>query len=93
MAQHSPETSRPKGARSGTIGSEALDFVGAIQRQVYFRTIAFLPSTTFAQICILNADVTQAKEIMDGDPSVIHGIFRYEVFSCVSFPGDALPKQ
>jgi hypothetical protein len=44
-------------------------------------------------LVILNADVTQAGKIMDGDPAVKEGVFSYEVHSCVSFPGDSLPKQ
>lgn len=41
---------------------------------------------------IFNANIEQTKEIMDGDPGVMAGIFIYEVHTARSFPGDSLPK-
>jgi len=41
---------------------------------------------------IFNTDVEETKRIMEGDPGVQAGIFRYEVHASRSFPGDALPK-
>ena len=43
-------------------------------------------------IGIFNADLEQTKEIMDGDPGVMSGVFIYEVHTARSFPGDNLPK-
>ncbi len=43
-------------------------------------------------IGIFNADMEKTKEIMDGDPGVMAGVFIYEVYSARSFPGDSLPK-
>jgi hypothetical protein len=34
----------------------------------------------------------QTKEIMEGDPGVMAGVFIYEVHTARSFPGDSLPK-
>lgn len=48
--------------------------------------------TELKGVGIFNADVEQTKEIMEGDPGVIAGIFIYEVHSARSFPGDCLPK-
>jgi hypothetical protein len=48
--------------------------------------------TDLKGIGIFNADVEQTKEIMDGDPGVIAGVFIYEVHTARSFPGDSLPK-
>ena len=39
---------------------------------------------------IFSTDVKELKEIMDGDPAVQAGILTYEIYSCRSFPGDAL---
>ena len=41
---------------------------------------------------IFNADMEQTKELMEGDPGVMAGVFSYEVHSARSFPGDSLPK-
>jgi hypothetical protein len=43
-------------------------------------------------IGIFNADMEQTKEIMEGDPGVMAGVFIYEVHTARSFPGDSLPK-
>lgn len=42
-------------------------------------------------IGIFASDLTETTRIMDGDPGVQAGILLYEVHSCRSFPGDALP--
>jgi hypothetical protein len=44
-------------------------------------------------IGIFNAPVDRVREIMDGDPGVLEGIFVYEIHPCRSFPGDRLPEQ
>ncbi|TSE01627.1 hypothetical protein FOS14_03620 [Skermania sp. ID1734] len=41
---------------------------------------------------ILDADIDEARQIMDGDPGVQAGIFTYELVGTRSFPGDALPQ-
>jgi hypothetical protein len=48
--------------------------------------------TELKGVGIFNADVEQTKEIMEGDPGVIAGVFIYEVHTARSFPGDSLPK-
>lgn len=40
---------------------------------------------------IFNADAERTRQRLDEDPGVQAGIFTYEVFTCRSFPGDALP--
>ena len=42
-------------------------------------------------IGIFNVNKTELKKIMDDDPGVKEGIFTYEILTCRSFPGDALP--
>ena len=42
-------------------------------------------------VCVLDAPLHRAAEIMDGDPSIREGIFVYEIHPLRSFPGDALP--
>jgi len=39
---------------------------------------------------IFTTGIEETKEIMNGDPAVIAGIFTYEVYPCRSFRGDAL---
>lgn len=46
-----------------------------------------------AGIGIFNADVDEAKSIMDQDPAVKEGILVYEAHPCRSFPGDCLPGE
>ena len=46
-----------------------------------------------AGIGIFNADVEEAKSIMDQDPAVKEGILVYEAHPCRSFPGDCLPEE
>jgi len=46
-----------------------------------------------AGIGIFNADVDEAKAIMDQDPAVKEGILVYEAHPCRSFPGDCLPEE
>jgi hypothetical protein len=41
---------------------------------------------------IFNADVDRTREIMDGDPGVLAGIFTYEAHACRGFPGSSLPQ-
>jgi hypothetical protein len=41
---------------------------------------------------IFNATAEQTREIMEGDPGVMAGVFIYEVHTARSFPGDSLPK-
>lgn len=43
-------------------------------------------------ICIFDTDFEEATRIVDDDPGVKAGVFAYEIHSCRSFPGDALPK-
>ncbi|MBS1598139.1 MAG: hypothetical protein JST75_07925 [Bacteroidetes bacterium] len=40
---------------------------------------------------IFDATPEKVKEIMDGDPGVMQGIFTYEIHPVRSFPGDKLP--
>lgn len=42
-------------------------------------------------LAIFNCDPDEVKEIMDGDPGVVAGIFTYEIHLCNSFQGDKLP--
>lgn len=42
-------------------------------------------------IGVFNADVESTRKIMDEDPGVRAGIFRYEIHASRSFPGDCLP--
>lgn len=41
-------------------------------------------------ICIFDAREDETRAIMDEDPAVKAGIFRYEMHNCKSFPGDSL---
>ena len=41
-------------------------------------------------VAILDATVEEAAAIMDGDPTVVAGIFTYSVHPMRAFPGDAL---
>ena len=43
-------------------------------------------------IGIFNADAQETKKIMDEDPGVQQGVFRYEIHPTRSFPGDTLPQ-
>ena len=40
---------------------------------------------------VFNATEDEVKKIMDEDPGVKAGIFIYETYPCMSFPGDSLP--
>jgi hypothetical protein len=42
-------------------------------------------------IGIFNLDLEETRAVMDGDPGVQAGVFRYEAHASRSFPGDALP--
>jgi len=46
-----------------------------------------------AGIGIFNANIDEAKAIMDQDPAVKEGILVYEAHPCRSFPGDCLPEE
>lgn len=48
--------------------------------------------TDLKGVGIFNADLDQTKEIMEGDPGVMAGVFTFEVHTARSFPGDSLPK-
>ena len=48
--------------------------------------------TDLKGIGIFNADLERTKEIMNGDPGVIDGVFTFEVHTARSFQGDSLPK-
>lgn len=46
-----------------------------------------------SEVCgigIFDAAPEQVREIMDGDPGVVAGIFSYELHPCRGFPGSAL---
>jgi hypothetical protein len=46
-----------------------------------------------SEVCgigIFDADASEVRRLMDGDPGVRTGVFVYEVHPCRSFPGDAL---
>jgi uncharacterized protein YciI len=40
---------------------------------------------------IFTTSAEETRRIMDADPGVEAGVFRYEVHPCRSFPGDRLP--
>lgn len=48
-------------------------------------------SDTLAGVAVMNVPTEEAEQIMDADPCVRAGMILCEVFSCHSFPGDALP--
>jgi len=41
-------------------------------------------------IGVFNSSIEETKKIMDKDPGVMQGIFVYEIYTCLSFPGDCL---
>jgi len=45
-----------------------------------------------AGIYIFNAGKEKVEEILKEDPAVKAGIFTYEIFPIMSFPGDSLPS-
>lgn len=52
------------------------------------------PVSDDSEVCgigIFDRDPAETARIMDGDPAVQAGIFRYVVHPCRGFPGDALP--
>ena len=76
------------------------DHMGARKRNFLLRARGLLPivcpitdGSELAGIGIFNADVEEAKSIMDQDPAVKEGIFVYEAHPCRSFPGDCLPEE
>jgi hypothetical protein len=44
-----------------------------------------------AGICIFTTNEEETRRIMDGDPGVQAGVFRYEIHPTKSFPGSRLP--
>lgn len=46
---------------------------------------------TIAGVAIMTVPADKAQEIMDADPCVRAGMMTCEVYSCLGFPGDALP--
>lgn len=52
------------------------------------------PVTDDSEVCgvgIFARDAEETARIMDDDPAVQAGVFRYVVHPCRSFPGDVLP--
>jgi len=41
-------------------------------------------------LCIFNTDPEETRRIMDGDPAIRAGIYRYEIHPVMTFPGDSL---
>ena len=50
-----------------------------------------IDNTDWSGVCIFNTSVDEAVRIMEDDPGVKAGIFRYEVHPVRSFSGDRLP--
>ncbi len=48
---------------------------------------------TLAGVAIMTIPPEQAREVMSDDPCVRTGMMRCDVYSCHSFPGDALPAR
>jgi hypothetical protein len=44
-------------------------------------------------IVIFNANIDEAKRMMDEDPAVKKGVFIYEIHACRSSPSDSLPER
>jgi hypothetical protein len=42
-------------------------------------------------IGIFNLSPAETRTVMDADPGVLAGTFVYAAYTCLSFPGDALP--
>ncbi len=51
-----------------------------------------MDGTDLAGVYIFATDPRESREIMDGDPCVMAGIFVYEIHPTLSFPGDALAR-
>jgi len=71
-----------------------------VRRNFLLRARGMLPivcpitdKSDLAGIGIFNADIDEAKSIMDQDPAVKEGILVYEAHPCRSFPGDCLPGE
>ena len=47
--------------------------------------------TTLHGIGLFNAGLEETRQLMDQDPGVLAGVFRYELHACRGFPGDCLP--
>lgn len=46
---------------------------------------------TVSGVGIFDRTPEQTRELMDGDPGVQAGVFRYEIHTCHSLPGSQLP--
>ena len=49
-----------------------------------------MDSSELCGVGIYDATADEVEAIMQSDPGVVAGVFRYEVHPCRSFPGDAL---
>ncbi len=50
-------------------------------------------NATITGFCVFSTNVDDTKKIMDEDPAVRAGVFTYEAYPVLSFPGDALAKE
>jgi hypothetical protein len=48
-------------------------------------------SDTTAGMAVMTVPAEEAQEVMAEDPCVRAGMMTYEAYSCLGFPGDALP--
>lgn len=48
-------------------------------------------SESLAGVAVMTVETERAEEIMAEDPCVQAGMMTYEVFACLSFPGDSVP--
>lgn len=75
----------------------------AIEREHQRRMVSLRAAGTIAVLCpvqseglcgvaIMTQAVEQARETMAADPCVQTGMMTVEVFPCVGFPGDSLPR-
>jgi hypothetical protein len=52
-----------------------------------------IDGTDVKGVGIFSTGEEETRKIMEDDPSVKAGIFRYEIRPCRSFPGDRLPHK
>ncbi|HEX5533907.1 MAG TPA: hypothetical protein VFX33_09225 [Actinomycetales bacterium] len=77
-------------------GAEAIELEHQ-RRMVSLRTdglVAILCpilSDTTAGIAIMTVPADEAQQIMEQDPCILAGMMTHEAYSCLGFPGDALP--
>ena len=75
----------------------------AIEREHQRRMVSLRAEGTIAVLCpvlsdglcgiaIMTQNVEHARETMAGDPCVRAGMMTVEVYPCVGFPGDSLPR-